>query len=76
MLWPVVVIGVIAVPALPVAYAVVHGLRTGRLSHSDTRSFVRRDRHPVRFWLLMLFFLSLLAMYVWVVGRVVTNSLS
>lgn len=35
--------------AYPVVPAVVRGLRTGKLAHSDTRAFVDRARTPVRF---------------------------
>ena len=48
--------------AWPVASAVVVGLRTGRLPHSDSRSVVVRRTHPVRFWALMALFLTMLAL--------------
>jgi len=53
--------------AYPVVPAVVRGLRTGKLAHSDTRAFVDRARAPVRFWLLMVFYVSLLGMCAWFV---------
>lgn len=48
--------------AWPVASAVVTGLRTGRLPHSDSTSVVVRRTHPVRFWALMALFLTMLAL--------------
>ena len=54
--------------AYPVVPAVVRGLRTGKLAHSDTRAFVDRTRAPVRFWLLMMFYVSLLGLCVWYVA--------
>ncbi|MBN8212941.1 MAG: hypothetical protein J0M09_08470 [Xanthomonadales bacterium] len=54
--------------AYPVVPAVVRGLRTGKLAHSDTRAFVERSRAPLRFWLLMLFYVSLLGLCVWYVA--------
>jgi hypothetical protein len=53
--------------AYPVVPAVVRGLRTGKLAHSDTRAFVERSRAPLRFWLLMVFYVSLLGMCAWFV---------
>lgn len=54
--------------AYPVVPAVVRGLRTGKLAHSDTRTFVERSRAPLRFWLLMMFYVSLLGLCVWYVA--------
>ncbi|NOT90050.1 MAG: hypothetical protein HOP03_18010 [Lysobacter sp.] len=53
--------------AYPIVPAVVRGLRTGKLAHSDTRAFVERSRAPLRFWLLMVFYVSLLGMCAWFV---------
>lgn len=52
----------VAVVAWPVGHAVVVGLRTGRLPHSDSTSVVVRGTHPVRFWALMALFLAMLAL--------------
>jgi len=38
---------------------VIVGLRTGRMGHSDSSSYVARDRNPVFFWALTAFFVSL-----------------
>ena len=51
-----------AVVAWPVGHAVVVGLRTGRLPHSDSTSVVVRRTHPARFWALMALFLAMLAL--------------
>lgn len=48
--------------AWPVGHAVVVGLRTGRLPHSDSTSVVVRRTHPVRYWALMALFLTMLAL--------------
>ncbi|TXH69434.1 MAG: hypothetical protein E6Q88_09085 [Lysobacteraceae bacterium] len=64
-----IVIAICLLIASPVAWAVVRGLRTGKLPHSDSSTFVQRSKAPVRFWLLMLFFLALLAMLGWTVFR-------
>lgn len=53
--------------AYPVVPAMVRGLRTGKLAHSDTRAFVDRARAPVRFWLLMMVYVSLLGLCAWCV---------
>lgn len=50
------------VVAWPVGHAVVVGLRTGKLPHSDSTSVVVRVAHPVRFWALMALFLAMLAL--------------
>lgn len=52
----------VAVVAWPVGRAVVVGMRTGRLPHSDGISSVARTAHPVRFWALMALFLAMLAL--------------
>ncbi len=52
----------VAVVAWPVGRAVVVGMRTGRLPHSDGTSSVARAAHPVRFWALMALFLAMLAL--------------
>ncbi|MFZ2753439.1 MAG: hypothetical protein WAZ48_08315 [Lysobacteraceae bacterium] len=54
--------------AYPVGSAMVRGLRNGRLAHSDTRASVDRTRAPVRFWLLMMFYVSLLGLCAWYVA--------
>lgn len=52
----------VAFVAWPVGHAVVVGLRTGRLPHSDSTSVVVRRTHPVRYWALMALFLTMLAL--------------
>ena len=52
----------VAFVAWPVGQAVVVGLCTGRLPHSDSTSVVVRRTHPVRFWALMALFLAMLAL--------------
>jgi hypothetical protein len=52
----------VAFVAWPVGHAVVVGLRTGRLPHSDSTATVARATHPLRFRALMLLFLAMLAL--------------
>lgn len=52
----------VAVVAWPVGRAMVVGMRTGPLPHSDSTSSVARAAHPVRFWALMALFLAMLAL--------------
>ncbi len=53
--------------AYPVGSEMIRGLRTGKLAHSDTQASVDRTRAPVRFWLLMIFYVSLLGLCAWFV---------
>lgn len=56
------VLACLALVAWPVGSAVVAGLRTGRLPHTDSRSVIVRGTHPVRFWALMTLFLAMLGL--------------
>lgn len=35
---------------------IVHGLRTGAIRHTDSTSTCRRDKNPIGFWCLVVFF--------------------
>jgi hypothetical protein len=51
-------------------YLVFTGLRSGRLFHTDSRSYCERSRNPMSFWLLVVLFslFALLAVYAWVMA--------
>lgn len=49
--------------AYPVGRAMIVGLRTGRLPHTDSTSMIVRDRQPLRFWALMSLFAAMLALF-------------
>jgi hypothetical protein len=51
-----------ALVAYPVGRAIVVGLRTGRLPHSDSASVLVRSRQPFRFWALMILFAAMLGL--------------
>ncbi len=47
--------------ALFLGYVVAMGLRTGKIRHSDSSSFVARAKNPAAFWALVVLFLSFVA---------------
>ncbi len=60
--------------ALFLGYVIATGLRTGKISHSDTSSFVARATHPVAFWFLVVLFLAFVAMFLGVWVKVISSA--
>ena len=55
--------------AIYMAGLVVSGLRSGRVKHTDSRSYYTRESNPAAYWLLIILFsaFSALGFYVWAV---------
>lgn len=53
---------------LLLGWMVLRGLRSGRIAHSDSTSWVARRDNPLRFWVLVILFsaLMLVSAGVWV----------
>jgi hypothetical protein len=59
--------------ALFLGYVVAMGLRTGKIRHSDSSSFIVRAKNPAAFWALVVIFLTLVALCLAVWLRVVAG---
>ena len=61
--------------AVYLAVVIVKGLRTGRMAHSDSTSFVARAERPVSFWALAILFTIMVLGILGVWAKVVINAL-
>ncbi len=55
-------------------YVVAAGFRTGKISHSDSSSFVSRAKNPLAFWSLVVLFLSFMAVFLSVWAHLIAGT--